>query len=285
MSAAYNAGYLGPSSDVDTDIIHSQNGAARRTTPKLPSVPCRTPPPPTAAFTLGAAAVATSSAANSHLNNALRSAIADKVCSGDASAGPLYHCDICGRDFKHPGNYKQHMSSHMRTVSSVHPTPAAATASIAGVANPLLARSKPSTSAAATSSASSTLAKGKGGGSLKCEICDQVFESEVALYSHKQSRHAPTPLMSSDPLGPARRRSLVTANGESVSANMYPCDEENCFESFSKEGWLSKHKQQTHGKAYVATAAAASRGKLSCPICQKNFDRRKKLHRHMKVHR
>ena len=175
VSAAYNAGYLGPSSDVDTDIIHSQNGAPR-TTPKLPSAPCP-PPPPTVSYTLGAAATATSSAANSHLNNALRSAIADKVCSGDASAGPMYHCDICGRDFKHPGNYKQHMSSHMRTVSSVHPSPAiAATASIAVVANPLLVRSKPQPSAAATSSASSTLAKGKSGGSLKCEICDQVSE-------------------------------------------------------------------------------------------------------------
>ena len=214
--------------------------------------------------------------------------MADKVCGVDASTGPLYHCEICGRDFKHPGNYKQHMSSHMRTVSAVGPPPPPSLqhsppVAIAAVANPLLAKRKPSPSATVTSNSSAAAAftKFKGQGqSLKCEICDLVFESQVGLYSHKQSRHAPTPLMgSADPLG---ARSLVTANGESVSANMYPCDEENCFESFSKEGWLSKHKQQAHGKAYVATGA---RGRLSCPICQKNFDRRKKLHRHMKVHR
>ena len=274
VSAAYNAGYLGPSNDA-ADIVQAQNGASA----KLHTAP-RPPPPPQIA----------TSGANSHLSNVLRSAMADKVCSADAATGPLYHCEVCGRDFKHPGNYKQHMASHMRTVSSVGPLPSSlhsppvAAINTTGVPNPLLAKRKPPPPATATSSAGGGAAaapKSKSGVSLKCEICDQVFESQVALYSHKQSRHAPTPLLSSaNPLGVAR--SLVTANGESVSANMYPCDEDNCFESFSKESWLGKHKQEAHGKVFVAVA---SRGRLSCPICQKVFDRRKKLHRHMKVHR
>ena len=276
MSSAYNAGYLGPSNDVDAAII--QNGASRQMA--KPFTVSRPPPPPPNSL----AASTSLASANSHLSNVLRSAMADKVISADATPGPVYHCDVCGRDFKHPGNYKQHMSSHMRTVSTVGPPPSLQPSAIAttGVANPLLRKPSSSPSATVTSGSSTGAnfhkSKSGSGGSLKCEICDQVFESQVALYSHKQSRHAPTPLMSSDPLG---ARALVTANGESVSANMYPCDEENCFESFSKEGWLGKHKQQAHGKPYAATA----RGRLSCPICQKNFDRRKKLHRHMKVHR
>jgi uncharacterized Zn-finger protein len=72
---------------------------------------------------------------------------------------------------------------------------------------------------------------------------------------------------------------MVTGNGDLVAANMYPCDEANCFESFSKEGWLSKHKEKTHG------ISAVKRARLSCPVCQKTFDRRKKLTRHMSVHR
>ena len=38
----------------------------------------------------------------------------------------------------------------------------------------------------------------------------------------------------------------VSGGGDLV-ANMYPCDEPNCFESFSKEGWLAKHKEKVHG--------------------------------------
>ncbi len=96
----------------------------------------------------------------------------------------------------------------------------------------------------------------------------------VSLYSHKQSRHAPTPLQSH-----LSTLTVMTGNGDLVAANLYPCDEPNCFESFSKEGWLAKHKEKTHG------IVSALKVGLSCPVCLKTFDRRKKLTRHMSVHK
>ena len=53
---------------------------------------------------------------NPHLTNVLQSAMADRVDSGDKPAVNLYQyqCEHCDRSFKHPGNYKQHLASHMR---------------------------------------------------------------------------------------------------------------------------------------------------------------------------
>ena len=54
--------------------------------------------------------------ANPHLTNVLQSAMADRVDSGDKPAVNQYQyqCEHCDRSFKHPGNYKQHLASHMR---------------------------------------------------------------------------------------------------------------------------------------------------------------------------
>lgn len=55
--------------------------------------------------------------ANPHLTNVLQSAMADRVDSGDKPAVNQYQyqCEHCDRSFKHPGNYKQHLASHMRS--------------------------------------------------------------------------------------------------------------------------------------------------------------------------
>lgn len=53
---------------------------------------------------------------NPHLTNVLQSAMADRVDSGDKPQVNQYQyqCEHCERSFKHPGNYKQHLASHMR---------------------------------------------------------------------------------------------------------------------------------------------------------------------------
>ena len=53
---------------------------------------------------------------NPHLTNVLQSAMADRVDNGDKPAVTQYQyqCEHCDRSFKHPGNYKQHLASHMR---------------------------------------------------------------------------------------------------------------------------------------------------------------------------
>lgn len=90
------------------------------------------------------------------------------------STAPVYHCEICGRDFKHPGNYKQHMSSHMRTVTSAGP----ATMAVAAPLNPLLVKREPPQTASMASA--SNKANGKGN-AFKCDICDEVLESHGNL--------------------------------------------------------------------------------------------------------
>merc|ERR1719458_2004758 len=55
--------------------------------------------------------------ANPHLTNVLQSAMADRVDSGDKPVTNQYQyqCEHCDRSFKHPGNYKQHLASHMKS--------------------------------------------------------------------------------------------------------------------------------------------------------------------------
>ncbi|XP_040571297.1 uncharacterized protein [Lepeophtheirus salmonis] len=64
---------------------------------------------------------------NSHLNNVLHSAFADRVDHGDRNLDAnikMYECEQCGRVFKHPGNFKQHMSSHFRAAAAAAATSA-----------------------------------------------------------------------------------------------------------------------------------------------------------------
>jgi DNA-directed RNA polymerase subunit RPC12/RpoP len=53
---------------------------------------------------------------NPHLTNVLQSAMADRVDSGDKPTVTQYQyqCEHCDRSFKHPGNYKQHLASHIK---------------------------------------------------------------------------------------------------------------------------------------------------------------------------
>ena len=77
---------------------------------------------------------------NPHLTNVLQSAMADRVDSGDKPAVNQYQyqCEHCDRSFKHPGNYKQHLASHMRNTkfeSSSSSSASAAATSISSTLN------------------------------------------------------------------------------------------------------------------------------------------------------
>ncbi len=68
--------------------------------------------------------------ANSYLSDALRSSLSGPksgdvggiVVTASSSASEEHHCDVCGRTFKHSGNYKQHMASHMRVSNIAFPS-------------------------------------------------------------------------------------------------------------------------------------------------------------------
>ena len=106
---------------------------------------------------------------NMHLNRALQSSFADRVDNGDSAAMP-YHCEICGRNFKHPGNYKQHMASHIRSTNSG--LQAAATAALQMRNFPAATKVPEKSGIASTSSLSVN---------CRCGICDAVFTSAGEL--------------------------------------------------------------------------------------------------------
>ncbi len=191
VSAAYNSGYLGPP-DMEANAVARNLSHAHRQQQQHPFRSRALAPPADAgvrpamptAFT-AATALPGQANSNTHLSNALRSAIADKVFSGDYSpTTPIYHCEICGRDFKHPGNYKQHMSSHMRTVTAAGPTSLAPPPQ--SVPNPLLVKKEPAESALPGLRIKAGPSKSSNGGSTtyKCEICDVVFESQGVSRLH-----------------------------------------------------------------------------------------------------
>ena len=62
---------------------------------------------------------------------------------------------------------------------------------------------------------------------------------------------------------------------------MFHCDEPNCLESFSKEGWLARHKEKSHG---VLHEMGLSRTPLECEVCNRTFKTPSKLAQHKKIH-
>ena len=130
--------------------------------------PIPPPPPPQAS--------SASTSSNSHLTNVLQSAFADRVDSGDAAAAAaakVYTCEICGRSFKHPGNYKQHMTSHMRMTASFGPLPEQKCQGCGEVfQGPAALRNH----LVVCEDAKAFAAEGSNG-MFKCDICDENFIS------------------------------------------------------------------------------------------------------------
>lgn len=204
---------------------------------------------------------------NGHLSNVLQNAMADKMDEAE-KLKYQYHCDICGRSFKHPGNFKQHMASHMRSVTYSKST------IVNGVvaANDEAQRAQQILQNQLQLPPSISISTPDTGSSInKCDICDDIFETKALLLNHKENHHTGNP--------------LPDANNSDI-ANLYQCDEPGCLQSFSKEGWLQRHKQRDHVAAISVYENASGGGKVyACRTCGKEFRNSSKLSAHMRVHR
>ncbi len=78
------------------------------------------PQPPSSSSSTKAKKKPSAQSSNSHLHDALQSSFADTWATS-SSGQKEYYCDVCGRVFKHSGNYKQHMASHMRVSNIAFP--------------------------------------------------------------------------------------------------------------------------------------------------------------------
>ena len=118
--------------------------------------------------------------ANPHLTNVLQSAMADRVDSGDKPAVTQYQyqCEHCDRSFKHPGNYKQHLASHMRNTKFES---SAVINSITKVNSMLGQASKPSSATASATNDSMQM--------VACPECHLEFPGIDLLQAHISVSH------------------------------------------------------------------------------------------------
>ena len=205
---------------------------------------------------------------NNHLSSVLQSALADRVDNGDVVNRAQYTCDICFRSFKHPGNFKQHMTSHMRTNYSRASGAFGGGGSLTSF--PPLASSAP-----------------KKLPLNKCDICDQIFDSAALVQTHKREVHgislfsqSPSPILGGvDPL----EYSGTLPSGEANGATS--CEVPACYQNFDTPEELQKHKYHAHGVVVYHPELQKHVKIFQCEICSKRFMKHSKLTAHFKIHR
>lgn len=219
----------------------------------------------------------------SHLNNVLQSAFADRVDNGDPCKS--YICHECNRTFKHPGNFKQHMASHNKPVMTHPPPPLAMSPELGGLKRPMPGLVK------------MPEAEERSGRRIwECPECEQKFAVGKQLQTHMKSLHNIEMVLPpesagegeeeravSPPVGDADEgmKALAMAAGADRLA-LYNCDAPACFQSFTTEGWLARHRSRSHGD--LPSPGTGSRV-YSCNQCGKEFFKLSKLTQHMKTHR
>ena len=226
----------------------------------------------------------------SHLNSVLQSAFADRVDNGDPCKS--YVCHDCNRTFKHPGNFKQHMASHNKPVVTHPAIPAPPVAT-----SPDPAVKKPMPGLLKMEEAQEEDRVGIGKRVWECPECEQKFATGKQLQMHMKSLHniemvlppeashdAEDERAVSPPLGDADEgmKALALAAGADRLA-MFNCDAPGCFQSFTTEGWLARHRSRSHSE--LASPSNGNNRVFSCNQCGKEFFKLSKLTQHVKTHR
>lgn len=238
----------------------------------------------------------------SHLNNVLQSAFgeisflfsmefcmtfvsADRVDNGDPCK--TYVCHECNRTFKHPGNFKQHMASHNKHIVSAPNFPM----------ENMMRRPMPGLVKMVNGNSSNeNLVEDK---DWDCPECSEKFSKGVQLQTHMKSIHniemvlQPEELRTSDKsndndraVSPPRLdnndglKALAMAAGSDRSLAQFHCDVPGCYQSFTTEGWLARHKSRQHSDVLMMTEERV----FPCQQCGKVFAKMSKLTQHMKTH-
>ena len=122
-----------------------------------------------------------------------------------------------------------------------------------------------------------------------CPECDHKFSEGVDLRSHMKSVHniemvlQPEEVKNERAVSPPRStgddglQALALAAGVDRLAQ-YHCDVQGCYQSFSTEGWLMRHKTRQH------CDTGAEDKVWPCNQCGKQFAKMSKLTQHMKTH-
>jgi len=77
-------------------------------------------------------------------------------------------------------------------------------------------------------------------------------------------------------------KALAAAAGADRMA-MFHCDFPGCFQSFTTEGWLARHRSRQHAEQ-IMEANGENVNIYSCKQCGKEFYKHSKLAQHMKIH-
>ena len=206
-----------------------------------------------------------------------------------------YICHECNRTFKHPGNFKQHMASHNKQVVTAPNFP---------VEN-LLRRPMPG------------LVKMVNGNAINenhpttpdwdCPECSAKFAAGPELQIHMKSEHnIEMVLQPEEAVGVAGRggagqlaspvsppmlnseqglKALAMAAGADRVTAQFHCDAAGCYQSFTTEGWLMRHKARQHTDLSSSPAFPTGPGRsYPCTQCGKQFGKMSKLTQHLKTH-
>ncbi len=200
---------------------------------------------------------------NPHLTNVLQSAMADRVDSGDKPAVNLYQyqCEHCERSFKHPGNYKQHLASHMKSTKFA---PGAVMTSMNKI-NSIMGQHKQPQQASHVVQALPLL-----------QLEPQQVKNEAKSSSTSNMQMVACPECHLEFVGIDLLQAHISVSHKHLDVKL-PLSQEQQSES-SNDGsqampsWQSALQDQ-------------SQEPFKCTICGKGFQKTSKLTAHMKIHR